>query len=113
MQPQYDSFFASLPNVQIAACLDYQSVENERPFYPPEAELLGEQFRKVLSLQDYNTSNSPRVPPQRLNGNDVYHGGWEQRHVGLDEILLTARELTDWELQEENLDARKADTKNL
>ncbi|GAB7362532.1 hypothetical protein MBLNU230_g2851t1 [Neophaeotheca triangularis] len=100
MQHQYDSFFASFPDVQFTACLNYQSVENERPFYPPGAELLGEQHRRLLSFEEYNLETSPRPPAQKVPKNEINMGDWSQRHVSLEEMMRTARELTEWELED-------------
>ncbi|KAH7014423.1 alkaline-phosphatase-like protein [Microdochium trichocladiopsis] len=35
MDPRYDAFFDSFPQVAFKGCLAYQSAENEAPFYPP------------------------------------------------------------------------------
>lgn len=100
MRPEYDTFFASFADVQFAACLDFQSVENERPFYPPSAEILGEPYRKVLSYQEYNTETAPggTAANYKVPKNEFNQGGWEQRHVGVEKIMQTARKLTKWEL---------------
>lgn len=72
-----------------------QIASNEGPFYPAGAESgLGLAYRKntdFFAEPDY-------TPVKRVPANAVPAGGWEQRYATLEELLLSARELTDEEL---------------
>lgn len=93
MDSQYDSFFASLPSVGFQACLSYQSVENEIPFYPPESSSLGREYRN-----DANNFTSYYPLGERVPGNTEPMGTEEQRHSTFEEIMRAARNATDAEI---------------
>lgn len=99
MQSKYDDFFAALPDVQFGTCMNFQDVKNERPFYPPGAELLGEQYRQQIPYEQYNSDTSPDSSNYKVKRNVVNQGGWDQRHVKLSDIMDRTRPLTDWELE--------------
>ncbi|KAF4534980.1 Arylsulfatase [Lasiodiplodia theobromae] len=95
LDPRYDGFFAAFPQVSIDECLNVQLSSNEGPFYPVGAENgLGLAYRKntdFFSEPDY-------TPVKRVPANAVPAGGWDQRYATVEDLLLSARELTDEEL---------------
>lgn len=93
MSSEYDLFFAGFPKVAFVECMTYQYVPNEEPFYPESAAALQGEFRLP-------TDNHVSVAPESFlaPSNDKLEGGWEQRNVTLEIMLLTARQLTDDEL---------------
>ncbi|KAM0330747.1 hypothetical protein ACHAQA_003700 [Verticillium albo-atrum] len=93
LHPDYDEFYAGLPVVQFKACMNYQSIQNEEPFYPPGAAETMSKFRR--STDNFVTIGASKVLEQNLT---VFHGGKEQRHVRWEEILEASRELTEDEL---------------
>lgn len=51
MNPEYDSFFANIPNIRFGKYMQYQDEGNEVPFYPPGAEEgLGKAFREARRI---------------------------------------------------------------
>lgn len=93
MDPVHDAFFAAFPRVAFAECMAYQYVPNEQPFYPASSAALQEEYRLP-------TDNYISVTPKSFLAptNEKLEGGWDQRHVTLDTIMLSARPLTDDEL---------------
>ena len=96
LDPKYDDFFATIPAVNIAECLNYQYAPNETPFYPPEAQFgLGLAHRNEPSFFEYpDLALVARVP-------EVLGGGWEQRHVAFEALLADERQLTADELAQQ------------
>lgn len=90
LNTHYDSLFASLPQVGFYACMDYQYIPNEIPFYPPlnstsaldNATILGAQYR--LSTDNFysHDANATKTP-----GNDARQGTSEQRYEKLASIM--------------------------
>ncbi|KAJ3526385.1 hypothetical protein NM208_g11212 [Fusarium decemcellulare] len=94
MNPKYDGFFASLPNVRFNHCMQYQSVDNEHPFYPPGAEKgFGLAFR--LPTDNWVTSE---FSPAGVEANKEPAGGLEQRDATMEELMAHTHTLTDDEL---------------
>lgn len=92
MDPKYDTFFDSFPQVTVAECLHVQIVSNEVPYWPPGSESLG------LGSRNQTPSLGPSYKFPVQLGNDKPEGGPEQRHATLEEILEKSRELTKEEL---------------
>lgn len=94
LDPLYDSFFASFPEVQFKECNHYQDVENERPFWPEGAEKgLGMEWRVDTAGWTTTKPNGTNVPPNKEPA-----GGEEQRFVTMEELEAGSRDLTDEEL---------------
>ncbi|KAJ0109320.1 arylsulfatase [Diaporthe amygdali] len=93
MDPAHDAFFAGFPRIAFKECMTYQYVPNEEPFYPASSAALQEQYRLP-------TDNFVSVAPESFlaPSNDKLEGAWYQRHVTLDTIMLSARQLRDDEL---------------
>lgn len=93
MDPAHDVFFAGFPRVAFAECMTYQYVPNEEPFYPESSAALQGQYRLP-------TDNYVSVAPKSFlaPSNEKLEGGWDQRHVTIDTILSSARQLRDDEL---------------
>ncbi|KAF9767010.1 hypothetical protein IL306_000486 [Fusarium sp. DS 682] len=94
LDSKYDAFFSSLPSVGYQKCMNYQAVENEGPYYPPESISLASQYR-------HNTDNFPFtnvVNFTRVPGSSGRMGSAAHRHVNLTTIMETAREVTDKEI---------------
>ncbi|KAI0534000.1 arylsulfatase [Xylaria digitata] len=87
MEPKFDDFFASLPEVSFNQCMPYQYRPNEMPYWPENAGL-GEAYRKPT---DNYKSSSPSGKKVVSSGK---FGTVAQRNVTLTEILKTAKELT-------------------
>ncbi|KAI0015235.1 arylsulfatase [Xylariomycetidae sp. FL0641] len=97
LDPAYDAFFATIPQVNIAECVQYQYAPNEVPFYPPEAQFgLGTAHRDPLAdgVFEYPDVDPVAQVPY------VAGGGWEQRNATLEMLLRDARPLSDDELQQ-------------
>ncbi|CAI6339932.1 unnamed protein product [Periconia digitata] len=96
MHSMYDEHFASFPKVNIARCLGFQSTANEAPFWPPGAkEYLYENKNSTEALGP-SRKFTPTVPE-----NETPQGTEEQRHVTIDEIMQSTRELTADELNKD------------
>lgn len=93
MDPVHDDFFASFPRVSFAECMTYQYVPNEEPFYPASSAALQGRYRQPTDNYVSVTPTSFLAPT-----NEKLEGGLDQRHVSLDTIMLSARELRDDEL---------------
>lgn len=94
MNPKHNKFFASLPQVHFKECMEYQSEDNEKPFYPPGAENgLGKAFR--LATDDWVTSN---VSVASVAPNAVPAGGAQQRHATPKQLMADTHKLSDAEL---------------
>lgn len=95
LDPAYDDFFAGIPEVTIAECVQYQLASNERPFYPPEAEF-------GLGLAHRNQTDNFVYPDVKPVTKVPYipGGSWAQRNATLDDLEADARELYDDELQQ-------------
>ncbi|GAW24402.1 hypothetical protein ANO14919_139860 [Xylariales sp. No.14919] len=87
LDPKFDDFFASIPQVSFEQCMPYQYRPNEVPYWPEDAGL-GEAYRKPT---DNYQSSSPSGKKVVSTGK---FGTAEQRNVALSEILKTAKELT-------------------
>lgn len=87
LEPKFDDFFTSLPQVTFAQCMPYQYRPNEVPYWPEDAGL-GEAYRKPT---DNYKSSSPSGEKVVSNGK---FGTAAQRNATLNEILKTAKELT-------------------
>ncbi|KAI1846284.1 hypothetical protein JX265_010871 [Neoarthrinium moseri] len=95
LDPAYDDFFATIPEVNIAECVQYQYAPNETPFYPPEAQYgLGLAHRNAPTPFEYPDVKPVKAVPY------IPGGGWEQRTATLDTLMAAARELTADELQQ-------------
>ncbi|KAI8628092.1 arylsulfatase [Xylariaceae sp. FL1651] len=92
LDPRYDEFFDSVPQVAFQKCMRYQWRPNEMPYWPADAGL-GEAYRKPT---DNYVSSSPKG--KKVVSDGVKHGTVEERHVGLSEIMKTAVELTPEQL---------------
>jgi N-acetylglucosamine-6-sulfatase len=93
LDPIYDEHFASFPQVNIKACLGFQSTENEFPFYPLGAEELLYENKESTALLGPSSKFTPMVPE-----NDPPAGGEDQRYVTIEEIMAASRLLTEEEL---------------
>ncbi|KAI1827996.1 arylsulfatase [Xylaria intraflava] len=91
LEPKFDDFFASVPQVSFDRCMLYQYRPNEMPYWPADAGL-GEAYREPT-----DNFKSPRPSGVRVVSNGKF-GTVAQRNVTLSEILKTARELTANEL---------------
>lgn len=98
MDAAHDEFFASLPEVGFQACLDFQLVANEVPFYPPSAAALGGEYRQPTDNFTMYVPMPAEVVPRSGNGSGGPTGTEAHRGVGLEEMLRTARELTEGEI---------------
>ncbi|KAI0452919.1 arylsulfatase [Xylaria acuta] len=91
LEPKFDDFFASMPQVNFHQCMMYQYRPNEMPYWPDDAGL-GEAYRKPT---DNYQSSSPSGKKVVSNGK---FGTAAQRNVTLSEILKTAKKLTPEQL---------------
>lgn len=95
LDPAYDDFFAAIPRVTIAECVQYQYAPNEVPFYPPEAQDgLGLAYRNEPEYYEWPDLNLLEKVPY------IPGGDWDQRHATLDQLEADARELSANELQQ-------------
>ncbi|KAI1334918.1 arylsulfatase [Xylariaceae sp. FL0016] len=85
MQPQYDSLFAGLPQVSFDECLQFQSTDNEAPYYPPASISLGREHRRDT---DGFLTSLDRV--QGVSQNAEFQGSLAQRNVTLAQIMEQA-----------------------
>lgn len=95
MASQYDSFFASFPQVSFKTCMQYQDIENEEPYYPPlpPGGGLGQAYRN--RTDNYQSQGEGGT---RYLDSGAQYGSWAQRNATLAEIELSAREITDAEI---------------
>ena len=93
MDPQHDTFFASLIDVNFFAYLDYQDTANEAPYYSLRPESLGGKYRR--DTKRFRTLNTNGI---EIKGNYAKAGSWKQRNHTLEDILQKARELTAEEI---------------
>ncbi|KAK5625868.1 hypothetical protein RRF57_001584 [Xylaria bambusicola] len=91
LEPKFDDFFASVPEVSFEKCMAYQYRPNEMPYWPENVDL-GEAYRKPT---DNYISSSPKGEKVVSQG---FFGTVTQRNVMLSEILKTAKELTPEQL---------------
>lgn len=95
LDPAYDDFFAAIPRVTIAECVQYQYAPNDVPFYPPEAQDgLGLAYRNEPEYYEWPDLNLLEKVPY------IPGGDWDQRHATLDQLEADARELSANELQQ-------------
>ncbi|KAI1292988.1 arylsulfatase [Xylaria venustula] len=87
LEPKFDDFFASLPEVAFDKCMAYQYRPNEIPYWPENVGL-GEAYRKPTDNYISTSPQGTRVVSQGSFGTAA------QRHVQLSDILKTAKELT-------------------
>lgn len=74
--------------------MDYQEIANEIPFYPPSAaDGLGQAFRNSTDNFVEHKTDFVLTP-----GNKGRMGTLAQRHTTLQEMMATARNLTDKEI---------------
>lgn len=93
LDPIYDAHFASFPQVHIKACLGFQSTENEAPFWPAGAEEHLYENKESTAALGPSSKFTPMVPE-----NDPPAGTDDQRHATIEEIMRSARPLTEEEL---------------
>ncbi|KAI1411763.1 arylsulfatase [Hypoxylon sp. FL1857] len=96
MDPKYDSFFndtSIFPQVAFQECLEYQDIENERPYLPKNPGL-GMKYRN--NTDHYVTPGIHNPAP--VNGNKEPQGGPGQRNVSLETIMSRAVKLTQDQL---------------
>ncbi|KAI0018990.1 arylsulfatase [Xylariomycetidae sp. FL0641] len=94
LDPAHDAFFAALPPVGFQKCMQFQSVENEGPYYPPASADLGGAYRAPAEgFETYASGNQTRTP-----SNDGRQGTLAQRHADIATIMQTARNVTDAEI---------------
>ncbi|KAH8728884.1 hypothetical protein GQ44DRAFT_497326 [Phaeosphaeriaceae sp. PMI808] len=96
MDPIYDKHFAAFPIVNIAQCLGFQSTANEAPLWPPST-------KEQLYGNKQSTARlgpSFKFKPMALE-NEIPQGTREQRHATIEEIMQSARELTEGELNKD------------
>ncbi|KAH7053489.1 alkaline-phosphatase-like protein [Macrophomina phaseolina] len=96
MDPAYDDFFASdqFPDVDFGHCMEYQYVPNEMPFFLEDAVDLGGAWREPTDdFIVWEVRNASRV-----KGSKEHHGNETQRHVTLQTIMETAKNLTAGQL---------------
>ncbi|KAI0100954.1 arylsulfatase [Nemania sp. FL0031] len=91
MEPKFDNFFNSLPQVSFEQCMMYQYRPNEMPYWPEDAGL-GEAYRKPTDNYISSTPTGERVVSQGKFGTAA------QRNVTLSEIMKTAKMLTPEQL---------------
>jgi len=95
MLPEYDSFFNKFPRVSFQECLQFQSAENEAPFYPPLPHRgqggLGRSYRAPTD-SFVETDDTLSITDEN------FYGSEDQRHATLEDLYSEARELTDEEL---------------
>ncbi|KAH8677662.1 arylsulfatase [Xylariales sp. PMI_506] len=92
MAPEYDDWFASFPQIAFQECLQYQSTENEQPFWP-ENPSLGSAYRQPTDNFASSNAGSPLVV-----GNIVPAGSSAQRNATLADIMLDASTLNALQL---------------
>ncbi|KAI8631874.1 arylsulfatase [Xylariaceae sp. FL1651] len=91
LKPQYDDFFASIPNVAFQECKEVQLIANERPYWP--ADLGGGLGLEYRDSPDTFVTHKPN-PKKKVEGNAVNQGTQAQRNVTLSEIEEKAKVLT-------------------
>ncbi|RSL54646.1 hypothetical protein CEP53_007378 [Fusarium sp. AF-6] len=97
MDPAFDDFYSSFPLVNIEECLTYQLAKNEGPFYPPKAEFgLGLKHRKSTD----NFVSLDADPVKKVEKNNPLGGGLNHRHSTYEQLMKSAHELTDEELEQ-------------
>lgn len=95
MEPRYDGFFASLPQVGFQECLFVQDTQNEIPFFPPEAMFnLGTEYRAATDNYEAHDTKATKTPGNK--GRRM--GASVQRYATLDDVRKGARNLTDSEI---------------
>ncbi|KAI0973838.1 arylsulfatase [Xylaria arbuscula] len=87
LEPKFDDFFASLPEVAFEQCMAYQYRPNEKPYWPKNVGL-GEAYRKPTDNYISTSPQGKRVVSQGTFGTAA------QRHVQLSYILKKAKKLT-------------------
>jgi hypothetical protein len=95
MDSKYDAFFASLPQFGFHSCLPYQKVDNEGPYFPPESEELGRRYRAEED-GSVDAESWMTTIPLETEGNQ-YFGDLLQRYAGPEELMRSARALTEAE----------------
>ena len=95
MDSKYDAFFSSLPHFGFEQCLPYQKVDNEGPYFPPESEELGRRYRAEEDGSADAESWMTTIAPE-MEGNE-YFGDLSQRYAGPEELMRSARALTEAE----------------
>lgn len=97
LDPKYDSFYASLPKVHFAHCLNFQSPANEEPFFPgfdPSAPYaFAQQFR--ASTAALGNATYPGLDDAVETIPDGHFGA---AYADLSVIESQSRELTDAEI---------------
>lgn len=95
MSPKYDAFFDQFPLVSFQECLQFQSTENEAPFYPP----LPDDGKGGLGRASRApTDNFIETDDTLAITDNTFYGDVRQRHATLQDLYAQARELTDEEL---------------
>ncbi|KAI1109773.1 arylsulfatase [Nemania sp. NC0429] len=95
LRPEYDHFFASIPNVAFQECREVQLVANERPYWP--AELGGGLGLDHRDSPDTYVTHKPDAA-EKVKGNAVHQGTQAQRNATLADILAKAVVLTPAQL---------------
>lgn len=95
LKPEYDHFFASIPNVAFQECKEVQLIDNERPYWP--ANLGGGLGLDHRDAPDTYVTHKPN-PEKKVPANAKHQGTLAQRNVTLAEIeekaiVLTAEQL--------------------
>ncbi|KAI1171282.1 arylsulfatase [Nemania sp. FL0916] len=91
LKPEYDDFFASIPNVAFQECEIVQLIANERPYWPESlGGGLGLDYR---DSPDTFVTHKPNAKT-KVKGNAMQQGTAAQRNVTLDQILAKAKTLT-------------------
>ncbi|KAI1333037.1 arylsulfatase [Xylariaceae sp. FL0255] len=91
LEPKFDNFFDSVPQVAFGKCMQYQYRPNEVPYWP-ENVTLGQQYRQPTD--NYKSS----TPTGQTIVSEGKFGTAAQRNVTLAEIMKTARNFTTDEL---------------
>ncbi|KAI1125664.1 arylsulfatase [Nemania abortiva] len=91
LEPKFDSFFESLPQVSFEECMLYQYRPNEMPYWPENAGL-GEAYRKPTDNYISSSPTGKKVVSQGKFGTAA------QRNATLSEIMKTAVVLTPEQL---------------
>ncbi|KAI0869666.1 arylsulfatase [Hypoxylon argillaceum] len=91
LEPRFDAFFASVPQVAFEECMAYQFRTNEMPYWPEDAGL-GEAYRRAT---DNYVSSAPMGEKVVALGK---FGTVAQRNVSWSKILKTATMLTPEQL---------------
>ncbi|KAI0160569.1 arylsulfatase [Xylariaceae sp. FL1272] len=91
LEPQFDDFFDSVPQVAFGQCMRYQYRPNEVPYWPKNV-TLGEQHRQPTDNYQSSSPSGTKIV------SDGKFGTVAQRSVTLAEIMKTARNFTAEEL---------------